>query len=519
MAGTPARLKVDIVADSRKARDELDSFSSKVAGFAAGVTASVTTFAIDKLAQGATLAAGAIADGVQAAASLSAALATAQQNYGDATQEIERWSTKAAKALGLSQVEAVQTANRFAVYARQLQLTGKEAANFSTGLTSLAADLAAFSDLPVADAVNAIGSAFRGERDPIERFGIILNDASVKAAYFRKTGEEVNGTLTSQQNIIGTLAALQEQSAVAAGAFAREQDQLGARSQILNAQLDDLKRQIGERLLPVFEQLLNVASRLIETYSSEGISGVWRRLSDTWGGDLDGLRELVAKWVAENIPDFREWVSNASEWLLKVIYGDPANGIPSIFERFTQLTGAIDSASKDGKNTQSLNKSGANIGEAFAGGFIDGVIRYIATTLPSSFARIFTSPETVANLIIPAFSLAQSIGKAIADGIIGFIDRTLLEGLRKSIGGAIDFIRRLLSGAGGFLFGGFGTSSVTGAIGTQTTGPTFGPSFMPANVTINATVPPGVNGYDVGTAIVSQLDDYYQRNGRFPWDS
>ena len=43
--------------------------------------------------------------------------------------------------------------------------------------------------------------------------------------------------------------------------------------------------------------------------------------------------------------------------------------------------------------------------------------------------------------------------------------------------------------------------------------------IQPVNVTINATIPPGVNGYDVGSAIVDQLDDYYQRNGRFPWNS
>jgi hypothetical protein len=516
MAGTPARLKVDIVADSRKARDELDGFSSKVAGFAAGVTASVTSFAIDKIAQGATAAANAIADGIQSAASLSAQLATLRQNYGDAATEIETWSEKAAKGLGLSELAAVQAANRFAVYARFLGITGKEAAKFSTELVQLASDLSAFTDIPVEDAINAIGSAFRGERDPLERFGILLNDATVKAAYFRKTGEEVTGVLTTQQNIIGTLAALQEQGAVAAGAFAREQDQLGTRTQVLNAQLENLKRAIGERLLPAFNDLVGAASNIVTAFSEGGISGVWARLSETWGGDLDSLRRLVADWVADNVPDFREWVSNASEWLLKVIYGD-AN-TPSIFERFTELVGAIDAASKDGKNKDSLNKSGANVGEAFAGGFIDGVIRYISTSLPGAFGRIFSDPNIVANLIFPAFSLAQSIGKAISDGIIGFVDRTLLEGLRKAITGALDFIRRLLSGAGGFLGGTLGFSSFSTA-STTGNGTTFGPSMMPANVTINATIPPGVNGYDVGTAIVSQLDDYYQRNGRFPWDT
>jgi len=545
MAGTPARLKVDIVADSRKARDELDGFSAKVAGFAAGVSSAVTTFAIDKLAQGATAAASALADGVGKAANLSAALGTLQQNYGGAAGELQKWAEQAAKGLGLSELAAINATNRFAVYARFLGLNGREAANFSTELTKLAADLGAFADIPVEDAINAIGSAFRGERDPIERFGILLNDASVKAAYFRKTGEEVNGTLTTQQNIIGTLAALQEQSATATGAFAREQDQLGNKSQVLRAQLDNLQIAIGEKLLPIFQDLVGVASTIVERFSESGISGVWSRLAETWGGDLNGLRTLVADWVNKNVPDFREWSARASEWLLKVIYGDPENGIPSIFERFTQVVGAIDSASTDGKNVQSLNKSGSNVAEAFVGGFIDGVIRYIAGTLPSAFGRIFSNPVTVADLVLPAFSLARSIGKAIADGIISFVEETLIGGLRDAIAGALRFIRNLLGGAGGFLggtfeniFGGFralggsvftNKAYVVGEQGPELFVPNqagqiipngFGTGLIqPVNVTINATIPPGVNGYDVGSAIVDQLDDYYQRNGRFPWNS
>lgn len=542
MAGTPARLKVDIVADSRQARNELDGFSSKVAGFAAGVTASVTTFAIDKLAQGATLAAGALYDGVQAAASLSASLQTLQVNYGQAAGEIEKWAAGAAKGLGLSQLAAVQATNRFATYSRILGLGGKDAADFSTKLVKLSADLAAFNDKTTEEAIQAIGAAFRGERDPIEQFGVILNDAEVKLAYFNKTGEKVTGTLTTQQNIIGTLAALQEKGAVATDAFSREQEQLGNKSQVLNAQLENLKQAIGARLLPVFEDLVGVASTIVERFSDAGISGVWSRLAETWGGDLNGLRELVANWVEENVPDFRKWVSNASEWLLKVIYGDPENGIPSIFERFTQVVGAIDSASTDGKNTQSLNRSGSNVAEAFAGGFIDGIIRYISGTLPSAFGRIFSNPVTVADLVLPAFSLARSIGKAIADGILSFIQETLIKGLVDAIKGAIGYVLKLLGGAGGFLggtleniFGGFRAAGgpvfsnkayVVGENGPELFVPNsagqiipngYSGIYSPVNVTINATIPPGVNGQDVGAAIVSQLDDYYQRNGRFPW--
>jgi len=541
MAGTPARLKVDIVADSRQARNELDGFSSKVAGFAAGVTASVTTFAIDKLAQGATLAAGALYDGVQAAASLSASLQTLQVNYGQAAGEIEKWAAGAAKGLGLSQLAAVQATNRFATYSRILGLGGKDAADFSKSLVKLSADLAAFNDKTTEEAIQAIGAAFRGERDPIEQFGVILNDAEVKLAYFNKTGEKVTGTLTTQQNIIGTLAALQEKGAVATDAFSREQEQLGNKSQVLNAQLENLKQAIGARLLPVLEELVGVASSVVERFSNSGIGGVWSRLAETWGGDLNGLRELVANWVEENVPDFREWSKNASEWLLTVIYGDADT--PSIFERMTDLVDAIGQASTDGKNTDSLNKSGSNLAEAFVGGFIEGTISYFINKFPGALARIFTDRETFANATSGgAYSIGRAIADFIVNGITSFVKETLVGGLVDAIKGALSYIKRLLGGAGGFLggafeniFGGFRAAGgpvfsnkayVVGENGPELFVPNsagqiipngYSGIYSPVNVTINATIPPGVNGQDVGAAIVSQLDDYYQRNGRFPW--
>lgn len=544
MAGTPAKLKVDIVADSRKARDELDGFSSKVAGFAAGVTGAVTTFAIDKVTQAASAAASQLTDAVEKAASLSSALSTAKVNFGEAAELIKTFGENAALSLGLSNVEAVKAANRFAGYARIIGLSGKEAAKFSTDLIALAADLAAFSDLPVEQAINAIGSAFRGERDPIEAFNIIINDAAVKQAYLAKTGEEVTGTLTAQQNVIGTLAAIQERAKSSTGAFTREQDQLGTRSQILGAQLDNLKTKIGDALLPAIESLTKAGSEIVRIYDEAGVAGVWDRVAQAWGGSLDGLRELVANWVKENVPDFNEWAKKASEWLLTVIYGGP--NTPSIFERITQLTNAIDQASNDGKNTDSLSKSGSTLGEAFIGGFIEGSVNYFKNNFWSSFARQLTDRDVIANLLIPGFALGRSLGQAIADGIITFIkDRlvraleAIFDGIRRALGGLFS---GLGGGGGGLISGidGFRASGgpvytnkayVVGENGPEIFSPNTSGQIIPngyglgagiispVNVTINATIPPGVNGYDVGTSIVKQLDDYYQRNGRFPWDA
>lgn len=563
----PATLKVDIVSDSRQARSDLDSFSSKVAGFTAGVTSAVTGFAIDKIADAAVAAGAAISDGINKAANLSASLQTLQRNYGGAAGQIEEWAKKAATGLGLSEVAAVNAANRFATYARLLGISGTEAANFSQDIIGLSADLAAFNDLPVEDAVNAIGSAFRGERDPLERFGIVLNDAQVKAAYFRKTGEEVNGTLTTQQNIIGTLAALTEQGATAAGAFARESDQLGNKQQVLSAQFDNIKTKIGTVLLPslgnvtafLSDELIPQVDDVVNAFQNGGISGAidelgkkwgeaWPRLKekldeiwdnvikwiddhvpsweswnkglrDAWDGLLDylaiqvpALGEKVSTWLRENLPKLGPWIEALGDWIDKVINGDPATGQPSLSKRLEAFADSILKWIE--QNSTTITDYGVKIGTALMLGF-----SVVGVLLTSILLRAFIDLKNQAiTQGIPMMAdagrrMASAMGSALSDYFTNNFAPNFAKLLKAIVAAAINAVA---PGLGTFWLA---TNNDDGGGG----GGNFDPyAFAPVSaeggrIEINVNAGFGTNGNDVGAAIVSELNDYYARNGSWPF--
>ena len=520
----PATLKVDIVSDSRQARSDLDSFSGKVAGFTAGITSAVTGFAIDKIAEVATSAGQQLLDGVQKAASLSAALGTLSYNYGEAAKTIETFAESAATSFGLSKLAAVDAANRFSVYAKAIKLTGTEAASFSVDLTKLAGNLGAFADLPTEDAINSIGSAFRGERDPIEKYGILLNDASVKAGLFRRTGEQVTGTLTTQQNILGTLQVLQEKGIEIGDAYGREQEQLGNKTKNASAQFENMKAKIGEFLLPAFTSITDILSTrvlptletFVEAFRVGGFSGLFEELGKKWEAALPGIDSFiqalpgrVTQYLNENLPDFSAWTAQASKWITDAILGTGTEENPGLLVRMAQLGRGISTAAE--QNRDGFRSTGSQIGGYLVQGLVNTFTSYVSDSLKNYFTW-----ENLKTIVFQAGNPFNIVGRVIGETIIGGI-RDVLEGLAEWMYNTIwNAVKRGIGDA----FGGFG-GLLGGLLGRSVAidenAIPKNPGYMGGtvfNATINVYGPPGADGGDLASWIVRELQEWVSRNGK-----
>ena len=174
-------------------------------------------------------------------------------------------------------------------------------------LIGLGADLAAQFGGPTSDAVDALSALMRGERDPIERYGVSFNDAAVTAEAFAlglakpeknlekikaaqnkaivaqrnyneavkehgknssealtaearlasansllaKAMEGSNPKLTDQQKAMASLSLVYKKTADAQGAFGRESDTFAHKQQVASAQWESLQAKIGGMFLPV----------------------------------------------------------------------------------------------------------------------------------------------------------------------------------------------------------------------------------------------------------------------------
>lgn len=193
---------------------------------------------------------------ITAASDLNENLSKVNVIFGEGAAEIEKFAASAAKSLGQSKNAVLTAAGTFGTFGKAAGLSGKELATFSNDFTALASDLASFNNTSPEQAVQAIGAALRGESEPLRQYGVLLNDASLKAAALSLGIYDGSGALTDQQKILAAQKVIFEQTSDAQGDFARTSDGLANSQRTLTAQIENLQTSIGQALLPALEKVL-----------------------------------------------------------------------------------------------------------------------------------------------------------------------------------------------------------------------------------------------------------------------
>jgi hypothetical protein len=248
-------LKLALLADTKDFISGLDKADKETRSFGDKLGTALKAGAVAFAALGA--AAGAMAikigkDAIGAASDFAEEISKARVIFGDASKDIEEFAETAADSLGQSKKQAVSAASTFATLGKAAGLTGKDLSKFSIGFVKLASDLASFNNTSPEDAIQAIGAALRGEAEPIRRYGILLNDATLKnealALGLIKSTKEA---LSPANKVLAAQAAILKQTSDAQGDFARTSDGLANSQRILAANIEDVKITLGESLLPV----------------------------------------------------------------------------------------------------------------------------------------------------------------------------------------------------------------------------------------------------------------------------
>lgn len=209
---------------------------------------------------------------IQNAANLGETLSKVGVLFGDNAGQIEKFANSAARSLGLTKQAALDGAATFATFGKSAGLTGDNLSNFSTEFVTLAGDLASFNNTTPQEAINAIGSALRGEAEPLRRFGVLLDDATLRSEAL-KLGivSTVKDALTPQQKVLAAQSAIFAQTSLAQGDFARTSESLSNQQKILKASLENVKTQIGTALAPALEAVLPLFQTLA-TFASQNAS-------------------------------------------------------------------------------------------------------------------------------------------------------------------------------------------------------------------------------------------------------
>lgn len=246
-----ASIQIAILANAARARSEINSTTSaaeRMGERMRGLRAPAL-IGLGALAAGAKSA-------INSASDLNEEISKSQQIFGKQAGAIEKFANSASTALGQSKQQALDATSTFGQIAQKAGLGGTAAADFSTKFTGLASDLASFNNSTPQEAIDAIGAAMRGEAEPIRRFGVMLDDATLRSQAL-KMGliDNVKQALTPQQKALAASQAILAQTTKAQGDFARTSGGAANKSRILAAQTEDLKAKLGQALLPAYAKL------------------------------------------------------------------------------------------------------------------------------------------------------------------------------------------------------------------------------------------------------------------------
>lgn len=259
-------LKLNLLADVNDFSKGLETAQMKFKGFGDD---------LERMSRKAAIAFGALTFAgkmtVDSASDLNEALSKNTVVFEDQAKAIEAFSKSADKNLGLSQRQALDAASGFAILGRMSNLTGQKLTNFSTDLTTLAADLASFNNTTTDEAIVALGAGLRGEAEPLRRYGILLSQTALEAKASEMNLWEfvtVNGKskpiLSEANKVLARQAIIMEQTALQQGDFARTADGAANKQRILAAEVENTRAQIGQGLLPVYQRLLDAIIPLTE---------------------------------------------------------------------------------------------------------------------------------------------------------------------------------------------------------------------------------------------------------------
>lgn len=276
MAGQIPPMVVEVLLETDRIKAQLNQLQGQFEQFGSKVGAQTksidgVTGAFKKLAIAATAVAGIkmftnlVQESTQAASSLVAEAEGVKQTFGENSQVIADWAKNAAQTAGMSETAALQAAKGFGGFARSAGLAGDSASTFATGLAQAAGDLGSFFDVPTEDALRAIQSGLAGQTEPLRRYNILINDATLRQrALAMGLVETTTQALSPQNKVLATQAEIMAQLGPAAGDFVKYAGDYGNSMKTLNAMIDNLKANVGEQLLPVMGKLVQSFMPLVE---------------------------------------------------------------------------------------------------------------------------------------------------------------------------------------------------------------------------------------------------------------
>lgn len=271
MAGSEKSVKVVLTADTTRYRKDMGdaaqatsklsrdmgSVDAKAKGMGnsvGGASGALKGMAVAGAAVAGTALVSFLGDAVSAAGDLEQSVGGVDAVFKENAQTIHDFGKNAVDAVGLTRNEFNELST---VMGALLKNSGVEDYTKATiNLTQRAADVSAMFGGSAKEAVEAFSSALKGEYNPIERYGVKLNETAVNTSLASKGLDKLTGAALDQAKAQERINIIMAQTSDAAGKFASEADTMQGQQQRLTKSWEEAKAELGQALLPAITKTM-----------------------------------------------------------------------------------------------------------------------------------------------------------------------------------------------------------------------------------------------------------------------
>lgn len=396
-------------------------------------------------------------DAVGRASDLNETVSKTNQVFGSASGAIQKFAADAPTRLGQTKQAALDANATFGLFGKTAGLSGVKLSGFTTKLTTLASDMASFSNTSPEQAIDAIGAALRGESEPIRAYGVLLDDATLKAEAMSlglvKTSKDVDkikaaqlrsllaskkyndavkehgknskealsaeaglatasgalkkavgGTvpaLTQQQKVLAAQSVILKQTKDAQGDFARTSGGLANQQRIAAAQTDALKVKIGTALLPVVlagakalnTQLLPPLIKLADKYGPK-LGASLSDLATKAGPALTGFLDKIGP----AFHDLSSGTSDASPALSSL--ADSGAKLGPVFKDLSDKVPSLTDALNVGATAIGFFADHTDTLAKLMPVLVGAIVAYKVAQLAANVAAVFSVPTKFAEVVV-----------------------------------------------------------------------------------------------------------------------
>ncbi|MFD6094664.1 hypothetical protein ACFWGN_21440, partial [Oerskovia sp. NPDC060338] len=135
---------------------------------------------------------------VDAAANLEQSIGAVDTVFKDSAAQMHTWAKGAAESAGLSQNSYNELASLIGSQFKNMGVSMDQLGGKTNEMITLGADLSSMFGGDAKTAVEALSSAFKGEFDPLEKYGITLSAAKIQAEMAAMGADKLTGAAEAQ---------------------------------------------------------------------------------------------------------------------------------------------------------------------------------------------------------------------------------------------------------------------------------------------------------------------------------